>query len=1026
MNLFQSISLFLGSIAFLFINLSGCSEFGTVEDNKAPSIYEKTITVSDITTSSVRLNWTPARDKVSSSVKLNYAVYRSLMNNIGTVSEIVTNGIRMGNWNKNISTLTVDGLKDSSSHYFNVIVEDEEGNRSVYTPVLVSLQDSTAPLVQDKNLVLSAQTSDSITISWNQAQENVFPAKQLSYRLYYSTSNNIATLEQVLEHGIPVEEWEASLATRKVSGLTASRLYYFNVIVRDEAGNQTAYNMLETGTAISSSWVFRDSDNGINKSYSENAGRVKASALGTTMYAVWQESDGNASQIRVAEWQGDYLWSFIDGNGSTGINKSTSKNAYNPQLAVIGTKLYATWQESNGTNAQIRVAQWSSNAWSFIDGNGTNGINKDTGKNATNPVLTVLGTTLYVAWQESDGTADQIRVAQWDGNSTWTFIDGNASTGRNKDTSRGAGHPHMAVLSTDLYVIWEETDGTAKQIRVAKWNGLVWSFIDGNGTTGLNHDTSRNASNPDMIVYDSKLLATWQEGNGTSEQIRVAQWDGTNWSFKDGGGTAGINNNQNRNAEMPQLTIFQSKVYLTWQETDGAAVQVRVAKWGGNSSWSFVDGNKSTGINKSTVKNAGSPYLSVMGSKLYALWQENNGTADQIRVAQWDESSTWTIGEYGLNKAQDKSAETPHMVVLDSKLYGVWKENNGTANQVRVARWDGGTSWTYIDGNSANGLNFDSGKQTTACRLAVVEEKLYAVWQEYNGTAEQVRVAQWDGSSKWTFVDGNSKSGINKASDQSASNPYPTVLNAKLYVTWQEGNGNAEQVRIARWDGDASWSFIDGNNSTGINYRTDKNGTSPKILAFQANLLAVWLESDGTADQVRVAKWNGVDTWEFVDGEKEQGINKFTSLFAVTPHLAVFNSKVYAIWGEGVTQQVRVAQWDGDSIWTFVDGDGVNGINKSSASIANNPLLMPYHGSLYAAWSEYDTGKTPKKQIRIAFWNGTSTWSFMDGNDTYGINKATDKNASTPDLQILNSKFYAIWSEHKNINTGQIHVIEAQ
>ena len=115
---------------------------------------------------------------------------------------------------------------------------------------------------------------------------------------------------------------------------------------------------------------------------------------------------------------GGMSWMFVDGNGTNGINKDPAKNAYSPQLTVLGSKLYAIWDEGS-TATQIRVAVYNGNdaapSWNFVDGNGTNGINKDATKSAFSPQLTVLGSKLYAAWVEHNGTSYQIRVAVYNG-----------------------------------------------------------------------------------------------------------------------------------------------------------------------------------------------------------------------------------------------------------------------------------------------------------------------------------------------------------------------------------------------------------------------------------------------------------------------------------------------------------------------------------------------------------------------------------------------------------------------------------
>jgi hypothetical protein len=108
-------------------------------------------------------------------------------------------------------------------------------------------------------------------------------------------------------------------------------------------------------------------------------------------------------------------WAFVDGNGTNGINRDTTKNAFVPQLTVFNAKLYAIWSESDGTFDQIRAAVYNGNdgapSWAFVDGNGTNGINNDATKDAFAPQLIVFNAKLYATWYEFNGAVNQIRVA---------------------------------------------------------------------------------------------------------------------------------------------------------------------------------------------------------------------------------------------------------------------------------------------------------------------------------------------------------------------------------------------------------------------------------------------------------------------------------------------------------------------------------------------------------------------------------------------------------------------------------------
>ncbi len=403
------------------------------------------------------------------------------------------------------------------------------------------------------------------------------------------------------------------------------------------------------------SWSFVDGDAaiGINKVATDTAHAPQLTVFGSKLYAAWEEWR-SPSQIRVAVYNGndiDPAWAFVDGNGRDGINHPTQPS-FSPQLTVFGMKLYATWHECEPflITCQIFVAVYNGDdgtpAWTFVDGGGAGGINKDTAKDARNPQLTVFGSKLYATWHESNGTAYQIRVAVYNGNDSapaWAFKDGASINGLNKDTTKSAQVSQLKVFGTKLYATWSESNGSADQVRVAVYNGddgaPAWTFKDGDGINGLNKDAAQGAFNPQLTVFGSKLYATWAEVSGSTDQIRVAVYNGKDtmpaWAFVDGGGASGINKDSAQIAFNPQLTVFGTKLYATWQESNGSADQVRVAVYNGNDSapaWTFKDGDGINGLNKDTTKSAQVPQLTAFGEKLYAAWQEFNGTADQIRV----------------------------------------------------------------------------------------------------------------------------------------------------------------------------------------------------------------------------------------------------------------------------------------------------------------------------------------------------------------------------------------------------------
>ena len=398
-------------------------------------------------------------------------------------------------------------------------------------------------------------------------------------------------------------------------------------------------------------------------------------------------------------------WVLVDGGGSsTGVNKNSTYSADNVSLHAFdnNSKLYVSWSEISqyGSISQIRVKSYDNSTWSTIDGDSNNGINLIKSRNATNPSISDNGTHLFAVWSEDNGAGKGlIRTAVFDNTTlSWDFQN-NSFQALNNSTSRSANNPQLLDDNSSLYAIWSENNGTANQIRVKLFdNSTSWNLVDkiGDNTTGINKDTSKNAINPKLLNFNSGIYAAWSEDNGTASQIRVARYNSSSWAFVDGDGSTGINKATDKNATYPTMAVLSTKLYLAWSETNADnRTQIRVKSYDG-SSWSFVDGDNATkGINKDYTQNASYPQL--------------------VKVT--DNSSS-------------------------SKLYAVWLEENGNT-QVRVAEFNGTSSWIFKDGDSFDGLNLNTAKITGKPSAAAYLNKLIVAWSETNSLGvPQIRVAK--------------------------------------------------------------------------------------------------------------------------------------------------------------------------------------------------------------------------------------------------------------------------------------------
>ncbi|MEA1960703.1 MAG: InlB B-repeat-containing protein [Bacillota bacterium] len=136
----------------------------------------------------------------------------------------------------------------------------------------ICISDLTAPTVADGNISVSGISPTGAALSWNRGSDNLSAQNDLEYGVYRSASNNIDNVENIESNGLLIGSFTKNIDTINVSGLTPDTQYYFNIIVRDEAGNKTAYTMAGVKTIKNDYTVSFNSQGGsavdsINASY---------------------------------------------------------------------------------------------------------------------------------------------------------------------------------------------------------------------------------------------------------------------------------------------------------------------------------------------------------------------------------------------------------------------------------------------------------------------------------------------------------------------------------------------------------------------------------------------------------------------------------------------------------------------------------------------------------------------------------------------------------------------------------------
>jgi hypothetical protein len=102
--------------------------------------------------------------------------------------------------------------------------------------------DAVAPAPGASGALTLAAASSTVTVSFTNATDSVVANGSLTYRVFYSTTNDISTLEEI-EVDQNGTQFGSSYTTNSipVTGLANGTQYYFNVVVDDGNGNSAVY-----------------------------------------------------------------------------------------------------------------------------------------------------------------------------------------------------------------------------------------------------------------------------------------------------------------------------------------------------------------------------------------------------------------------------------------------------------------------------------------------------------------------------------------------------------------------------------------------------------------------------------------------------------------------------------------------------------------------------------------------------------------------------------------------------------------
>jgi hypothetical protein len=319
-NVRSSVSFSGGSARYSAVSarsvLTG-SKGWVITDGGAVTVPDPSNLTASVTGTTVALGWTSGGGTTSDFI----VVYQLG----GTAPTTCWSGSSMTSATNSIS---ITGLTDGTQYSFRVCARSS-GAAQVSSGITVSATpDGSAPTA-GAFTASSSVTSAGFTLNWSAGTDALTVASSLAYRV--CSGANAAAIDTVAEcDGATTElAYATNILTLAISGKSPGTTYYYNVIVRDAAGNKTIYGGLAQTTSAGAPGAPTGVSGTIDAMRVNLSWAAPASDGGSavTDYIVQYSSNGGSS------WT-----TFTDGTSTTtsaAVTGLTSGTAYVFRVAAV-------------------------------------------------------------------------------------------------------------------------------------------------------------------------------------------------------------------------------------------------------------------------------------------------------------------------------------------------------------------------------------------------------------------------------------------------------------------------------------------------------------------------------------------------------------------------------------------------------------------------------------------------------------------------------------------------------------------
>lgn len=326
------------------------------------------------------------------------------------------------------------------------------------------------------------------------------------------------------------------------------------------------------------------------------------------------------------------------------IDQMTNENQWSPKIVSDGFRTYGIWEHDQDGDWDLYFGY---SPWTSLMSVGGSGIHQCA------PSIAMSGMHAHIVWQDWGVYDTDIYYAHYSGISQPTIERLSEDLGATDQAN-----PEVAVLSSQVYVVWEDLGDGHDDIHFKYYDGSDWGPVQ--EVAGGDWNQSR----PSIAASNGRVHLAWEDYEDGDSDIYYSSFDGSAWELP----LEITNDLGSENQLLPSIAADGDTVHFVWEDHGDGDPDIYYRYFDGTY-WQPVEEISKDSGNEVQAH----PSIAAADGKVAIVWEDYADGDPDIFYRYFDGSDWGHIREISTD-TEDEEQRLPSVAVENENVHVVWAD----------------------------------------------------------------------------------------------------------------------------------------------------------------------------------------------------------------------------------------------------------------------------------------------------------------------------------------------------------------